>query len=289
MASVQAFVPSLDPITSVDPDYPKEAVGQCLRAHILLLVTIDSEGSVIEAEALTGPEMMRKAAVDAVKKWTYRPVIRDGVPVCAMTHTVVVFEPPLAPGESPVSHTAESDEELDGALRLLEISKLFPRSPGQVLADLEHDKGESSGSLRFYALDKFAVAALNADEVEKAAAYANELLDLAPQYPHDWNYGNAVHHGHMVLGHLALREGDLEQAKHHLLESGRTPGSPQLKLFGPEMSLAKELLERGERESVLEYLALCREFWEMGGEDLDEWTATVRDGGIPQFVCNLHY
>jgi len=38
-----------------------------------------------------------------------------------------------------------------------------------------------------------------------------------------------------------LKEGKVEDAKHYLLEAGKTPGSPQLNSFGPDMSLAEEL------------------------------------------------
>ena len=41
------------------------------------------------------------------------------------------------------------------------------------------------------------------------------------------------------------------------------PGSPQLNSFGPIMSLAEELLEQGEPDTVLEFFAECRKFWKL--------------------------
>jgi len=55
------------------------------------------------------------------------------------------------------------------------------------------------------------------------------------------------------------------------------------------VTLAKELIEKGERDAALEYFAICRTFWKMGGTRLDAWTATVRSGGIPEFGANLAY
>jgi hypothetical protein len=49
------------------------------------------------------------------------------------------------------------------------------------------------------------------------------------------------------------------------------------------MTLAKELLGRGERQIVLKYFEMCAKFWVSGGSKLEEWTATVRGGGIPDF------
>jgi hypothetical protein len=131
--------------------------------------------------------------------------------------------------------------------------------------------------------------ALRRQQFDRAAGLANALLEVAREYPDDWNYGNAVHKGHLALGWVRLQEGDIEGAKHRLLEAGRTVGSAQLNTFGPNMSLAAELLRRGESEAVLEYLRLCREFWEMGNKQLDYWQWQIRSGQEPDFGANLRY
>lgn len=105
----------------------------------------------------------------------------------------------------------------------------------------------------------------------------------------DWNFGNAVHKGNLTLGRVALRAGDIEAAKKFLLEAGRAPGSPQLNSFGPNMTLAKELLEKGEHDAVLEYFQLCAAFWEMDRGRLREWSPLVEKGVIPDFGANLLY
>ena len=74
-----------------------------------------------------------------------------------------------------------------------------------------------------------------------------------------------------------------------MLKAGATPGSPQLDSFGPSMTLAKELLEKGERQAVIEYFQLCAKFWEMGKKSLENWTSVVKEGKIPDFGRNLRY
>ncbi len=121
------------------------------------------------------------------------------------------------------------------------------------------------------------------------AAVASELLGIAERYKNDWNYGNAIHKANSALGRLALRGGDKESARKYLLASARSKGSPQMNSFGPNMGFAKEMIEAGERETVLEYFALCRQFWEMGQGQLDVWTRMIGDGKAPVFGANLLY
>ncbi len=93
----------------------------------------------------------------------------------------------------------------------------------------------------------------------------------------------------MVLGRIALRRGFIKQASDNLLAAGATPGSPQLDSFGPNMTLAKELLEHGQPDVVLEFLGLCKKFWKLDSGRLDEWAAEVRKGKVPDFGTNLRY
>jgi hypothetical protein len=142
----------------------------------------------------------------------------------------------------------------------------------------------------FLGLRDAAERALRRGKLEKTQRLAQELLDLAPRFSRDWNYGNAVHHGHRLLGEVALRRGDVVRVREELLAAGRTPGSPQLNSFGPNMSLAKALLARGEREIVLEYFALCGAFWKYDIQgSLPAWTAAVRERRMPDFRGNLRY
>jgi len=131
-------------------------------------------------------------------------------------------------------------------------------SPRQILLDLEEDRDGGDDSRQFYMLDEETQAAIRAGAFDKAAEYAHELLREAAKNADDPNYGNAIYNGNMALGRVALRQGDVTKVGKLLLEAGRTPGSTQLNSFGPDMTLAQELLEKGEREVVLQYFALCR-------------------------------
>jgi len=158
------------------------------------------------------------------------------------------------------------------------------------LAAAEQELGAGgSDEIRFYALNDAAKAAVELGQLEKATAYANELLDLAPSFRDNWNYGNAIHDGHMVLGRVELAQGHLDSASEELRAAGASPGSPQLDSFGPNMSLAEDLLEAGEKQAVLDYFEQVSTFWALGTADLERWTARVSAGRSPDFGANLGY
>jgi hypothetical protein len=94
----------------------------------------------------------------------------------------------------------------------------------------------------------------------------------------------------MVLGRVALRrDKNVSLARNFLLASGKTSGSPQLNSFGPNMSLAKDLLAAGDRDTVLEFFGECSVFWKNQFSKLDQWTAMIKGGGDPEFGANLRY
>jgi tetratricopeptide (TPR) repeat protein len=144
------------------------------------------------------------------------------------------------------------------------------------------DKWEVS---RFNRLNELAKTAFAAEEFDKASQYAGALVKAAEKHSEDkmWATGDAVHDGNIVLGRIALKKGDVKQAKKFLMQAGYTPGSPLLDSFGPDMSLAKEFLDAGEKDIVLKYFVLCRRFWKMGRGKLDDWTKQVKDGQVPNF------
>jgi hypothetical protein len=141
--------------------------------------------------------------------------------------------------------------------------------------------------MRFLALGDAAKESFAAGKKEDARMYARELMTLLPDFRPHHLYPVAFHDANMVLGRVAVQEGRIEEAKHYLIEAGQTPGSPQLMNYGPNMSLAKDLLEKGERQAVLDYFELCRKFWVNQDGLLDRWSQQVKEGKIPDFGANL--
>ena len=114
---------------------------------------------------------------------------------------------------------------------------------------------------RFFLISDLMVDAYQKDDLFVVNQLANEYLTLATDWNDSWNYGNALHQANLYLGLIATNAREIDKAKDYLIRSGKVPSSPQLKTFGPNMLLAKALLEQGESAIVLDYLELCKSFW----------------------------
>lgn len=209
-----------------------------------------------------------------------------------LLHDRDIAEKLLKKGEALEPNNPRWAERL-GHLHSLSMSRFLgladEESAEESLAAYERALALTTGPRRYGVLEDAARAALHAGNLKKAERYATELLDAATEAPPGmlWNFGNVVHHGNLVLGHVALRRGDIEKAEEHLIKAGKTPGSQQLNSFGPNMLLALELLKKDRRQAVIEYLKLCGKFWKRA--KTDAWIKTIEDGGIPHFGANLLY
>jgi|SRR5215831_552284 hypothetical protein len=147
--------------------------------------------------------------------------------------------------------------------------------------------GVNKGADKSILLPRLPVTAFEAGDLQHAREWALEILNQAATNQNPM-LADAVHHAQIVLGRVALANGDVHEAKERLALAGQTTGSPALKSFGPNMSLAKDLLEKGEREAVIKYFEECATFW-THKEKLDQWSAQVKAGETPQFGAALIY
>ena len=77
-------VKKVDPgsaLKKVAPAYPAEAKATGVSGKVEAQVTISEEGRVIEAIAISGPELLREPAVQAAKEWVFKPTKADNMPV----------------------------------------------------------------------------------------------------------------------------------------------------------------------------------------------------------------
>jgi len=87
-------------LTHVDAIYPPSALAERRHADVILIVTVDADGHVSNAEvASSGGEDLDQAAIIAVRQWTFIPAKRDGKPVASRIRIPFHFAPPAPPPE----------------------------------------------------------------------------------------------------------------------------------------------------------------------------------------------
>jgi protein TonB len=100
---VEGAVPSDEPLVisgeirkpirvkEVRPDYPEHARRARLEGDVVLEVVVDREGEVESVRVLSGNEIFRRSAVEAVRRWRYRPALQNGTPVKVVMSVIVEF------------------------------------------------------------------------------------------------------------------------------------------------------------------------------------------------------
>ena len=73
------------------PEYPASARTEHLEGIVALQATISTSGAVKTLRAINGPQILRGAAIDAVRDWRYKPYSVDGRPVEVATTVYVHF------------------------------------------------------------------------------------------------------------------------------------------------------------------------------------------------------
>jgi protein TonB len=73
------------------PVYPADARASGIEGAVVLHVLVGADGRVESAVPLSGPEVFRQPAMDAVTQWIYRPYLLNGQPVEVDTIVTVNF------------------------------------------------------------------------------------------------------------------------------------------------------------------------------------------------------
>ncbi|MGB7845424.1 MAG: TonB family protein [Candidatus Acidiferrum sp.] len=76
-------------IKSTPPVYPQVAKAQHISGDVLIDALIDASGNVATVQIISGPAILHRAALDALKQWRYSPALLDGQPT-SMHLTVTV-------------------------------------------------------------------------------------------------------------------------------------------------------------------------------------------------------
>ena len=78
-------------ISRPDPVYPPIAKAAHVQGAVVLHAIISKQGTIEKLQAISGPQMLQGAAMDAVQRWKYKPYILDGEPTEVETTVTVNF------------------------------------------------------------------------------------------------------------------------------------------------------------------------------------------------------
>jgi len=78
-------------IKRVQPVYPLEARSAHIQGSVRMSAVINRNGDIADLEVLDGPIELVVSAVNAVRKWKYRPYLLKGEPVAVRTQIVVNY------------------------------------------------------------------------------------------------------------------------------------------------------------------------------------------------------
>jgi periplasmic protein TonB len=69
--------------SKVNPSYPAMAKNARVSGVVKVEIVLNENGEVADVRGAAGPQMLQRAAIDAVRRWKFKPVTRDGQPVRA--------------------------------------------------------------------------------------------------------------------------------------------------------------------------------------------------------------
>ncbi len=81
-------------IYSPAPAYPAAASAAHVEGEVTVQATVGRDGNVLDARVVSGPPLLRDAALQAVQQWRFRPYEQDGKAMNVGTTAVVDFQMP---------------------------------------------------------------------------------------------------------------------------------------------------------------------------------------------------
>jgi len=81
-------------IKKIAPVYPANALKLRKQGAVELLATVSKTGAITKVKVLSGDSLLAQSAVDAVRKWKYRPFLLNAEPVDIETQITIKFTLP---------------------------------------------------------------------------------------------------------------------------------------------------------------------------------------------------
>ncbi len=79
-------------ITLKQPVYPTVAKQAHIQGNVVISTQIDKVGNVVHMQVISGPTMLRQAALDALRQWKYAPSTLNGQPISIEMQVTLKFQ-----------------------------------------------------------------------------------------------------------------------------------------------------------------------------------------------------
>ncbi|MBJ6980501.1 energy transducer TonB [Luteimonas sp. MC1572] len=94
LAATELSASSPVPIESPGPRYPTRALRRGQSGEVLLRIHVDARGMPAQVEVISssGSTDLDRAARDAVRRWRFRPAMRNGAPAAGVVNVPITFD-----------------------------------------------------------------------------------------------------------------------------------------------------------------------------------------------------
>jgi hypothetical protein len=231
-----------------------------------LLATVAVELATPKQAILSNPTLKLKmpAKIELAEELANRAIsIEPDQPIwaAALVNVLQIERATTLDPKQRISATKKMYEKLKGILEL-NPNRIYPAGNYSTLGTLAYEL----------------------DDMANATKYSEQSLALAAssEWENDPSRAEAQHDSNSTLGRVALRNKDIEGAKKLLAKAGAASSAGSFDWRGPDMSLAQALLQVGQEQAVVDYLAACEKLWPSGVPLLQKWRDEIRKGKKPQ-------
>jgi hypothetical protein len=119
-------------------------------------------------------------------------------------------------------------------------------------------------------LQSLLAAEFDSGDDAAAGRDAQSLLASAPKN------ANAYNAAQTILGRIAAAKGDLKEAKTRLIASITMPAGINNAVFQPNMTLAQDIYDAGDRDAVIQFLEASRNVWKFDRGRIDRMISFVK-------------
>ena len=83
----------LEAIDTPEPEYPDAARKRNIQGDVAAMILVSESGDVENVQTLSGDPALTSAAVEALRRWKFKPYIKSGQPVAAVAKVTFTFRP----------------------------------------------------------------------------------------------------------------------------------------------------------------------------------------------------